>query len=58
MKFKQEGATYLPVVWLGVIVAQAVGSPMGQMQQHVLVVEKGSLDSHLEGPACDSASLH
>jgi hypothetical protein len=58
MKFKQEGATYLPVVWKGVIVAQAVGSPMGPMQQHALLVEKGSLDSHLEGPACDSASLH
>ena len=37
---------------------QAVGSPMGPMQQHVLAVEKGSLESHLEGPACDSASLH
>jgi len=46
------------VVWLGVIVAQAVVSPMGPMQRHVLVVEKGSLDSHLEGLACDSASLH
>lgn len=57
MKFKQEGAKYLPVVWLGVIVAQAVGSPMGPMQQHVLVVED-SLDSHLEGPTCDSVSLH
>jgi nitrogen fixation/metabolism regulation signal transduction histidine kinase len=58
MKFKQEGATYLPVVWLGVIVAQAVGSPMDPLEQHVLAVQKGSLDSHLEGPACDSASLH
>jgi hypothetical protein len=58
MKFKQEGATYLLVVWLGVIVAQVVESPMGPMQQHALVVEKGSLDSHLEGPAHDSASLH
>lgn len=38
--------------------AQAVGSPTGPMQQHVLAVEKGSLDSHLEGPARDSASLH
>jgi len=46
------------VVWLGVIVVQAVGSPMDPLQQHVLVVERGSLDSHLEGPACDSASLH
>jgi hypothetical protein len=58
MKFKHKGATYLPVVWLGVIVAQAVGSPMGPMQHHVLVVEKGYLDSHLKGPSCDSASLH
>ena len=37
---------------------QAVESPMDPKQQHVLAVEKGSLDLHLEGPACDSASLH
>jgi nitrogen fixation/metabolism regulation signal transduction histidine kinase len=58
MKFKQEGATYLRVVWLGVIVAQDVGSPMDPLEQHVLAVEKGALDSHLEGPSCDSASLY
>jgi hypothetical protein len=54
----KERATHIPVVWLGVIVAQAVESPMGPMQQHGLVEEGGSLDSRLEGPACDSASLH
>jgi hypothetical protein len=39
-------------------VAQDVGNPTGPIHQYVLVVEKGSLYSHLEGPASDSASLH
>jgi hypothetical protein len=54
----QQKAPHLPVVWLGVTVAQVVGSPMGPMQQHVLDGGNGSLDSRLEGPACDSVFLN